>query len=243
MRLRFTLPILAILALAVPASAQNGQASMAVFMTIDVKDTEEFEESLAEHNQWHASQGDTWSWVVYQALGGDLEYAVVTPNHEWSDFDNPVVDMAVDQAQFANSDAAQLVTSEELWLWEGLPEYGNAPPEPMPIVQVLEFEVTGNEEAFLHAMKKFKEATAGTQGAYFQWARVLSNDKPTTYFVAVWANSFAQLGAPGPTPLEILRAAHGATETGLIMEGFQAAATNTSNRVWLMRPDLSYIPD
>ena len=230
----------ATLATALPLSAQDGNVAIAHFITIDVKDMEAVEESIRDHNQWHAQQNDTWTWGTYQAFGGGTEYAIVSANHTWADLDNPSVDMSADAAEWASSDAAELTTGDELWIWENLPDISNAPPEPMAIVNVLEFQVHGDEEDLLLAAGKFREAAG--DGAYYQWARVMSNDKPLTYFVAVWANTFEELGAPGPTPIEILRAQHGVAMTNALSEAFGSAATNTSNRIWVFRPDLSYIP-
>ena len=243
--LRTILPLgLAVLVVATPAGAQDGNISMGAFVTIDAKDTEDFEEAAREHAQWHASQGDTWAWPAYASLGGGVEYAFVTSGHDWSDFDNPPVDMAADQLAWA-SGPAEYATSEEIAIWESLPEFGEPSAEPSALVQVIEFEVNpGGDAAVLHAMGKFKEAVdMGGGGGNFGWSRVVSNDGPPTYFVAVFADSFAELGAPGPNPEEIMTAAFGATEARMMGDAFDAAATVVSSRIWILRPDLSYMPN
>jgi hypothetical protein len=245
--MRYSIPLftsLAALALAVPASGQGGNINMGVWVTVGMADVAKFEEAAAEHSQWHARQNDTWAWPVYQAMSGrSPEYVFVTPNHSWGDFDAPVVDMNADGAHWAES-GARYSTSETIRFWEGLPDLGSPPADPtaFPIIQVIEFSISpGGENAILHGAAKFKEATQG-QGTY-TWSRSASSDGPPTLSIALWYPNFAALGGGGPTPEEILTAAFGATEAGQLMEAFNEAATVTSSRIWVYRPDLSYIPN
>ena len=150
--------------------------------------------------------------------------------------------MAEDQAHFADG-MAEYVTHEEIMIWESLPEFGTAPAEPAAVVQVIEFEVHGDERAVMHGISKFTEAVeAAGGGGNIAWSRVVSADRPPTYFVAIFAESFAQLGTPGPDPATILTQAYGVTEAEQLMQGFSAAARTTSQRIWIYRPDLSYAP-
>ena len=60
---------------------------------------------------------------------------------------------------------------------------------------------------------------------------------------AVWAESFAQIGAPAPTPLDIIASHHGTAQAVSLTEAFSAGAAQTASRIWLLRPDLSYLPN
>ena len=131
--------------------------------------------------------------------------------------------------------------------WVDAPAVSNPPADPtaFPIVQVIEFEIkSGGEEAVSHGMEKFKEAVdmAGGGGPPFTWARVVSSSGPPSVFVALWAESFAAFGAEGPTPLQILVGAFGEVEGRQISDDFSAATTNTSSKIYVFRPDLSYVP-
>ena len=239
---------LAALGLALPAGAQDGNIAQAVFLTVETTDVPDFEEAAIEHVEWHADQGDTWTWPAYQAVtGGQVEYVYVTVGHEWADFDNPSVDAAADQAHWARS-VARYTATEEGFFWELLPEFSNSPPDPgaFPLVQVIEFEVnSGGDEAALYGFQKFKEATDMAPGAGppYQVTSVVSGDGPPGYFVALWAPNFAAFGAEGPTPPEILILAFGEVEGRQIADDFAAATTITSSRIWTLRPDLSYFPN
>lgn len=248
--MRRSLPFLAgiaALGLAVPAAAQNGDLTLAVFITVETSEMQDFEEALIEHSEWHGDQNGTWAWPVYQALtGGQVEYVVLTAGHEWADFDTPDVDILADQAHWAGSGARHTV-SEDVIFWLDNPELSNGPADPsaFPILQVFEFEMKpGGERAVQHGMEKFKEAVdmAGGGGAPFTWSTVVSADGPAGFFVAAWAPNFAAFGAGGPTPEEILIGAFGEVEGRQIADDFAAAATQTSSQIWMYRPDLSYIP-
>ena len=244
--MRYTIPLvtsLAVLALAVPARGQDGTISMGVWVTVPMTDVVKFEEQATEHAEWHGSQNDTWRWATYQAVSGNApEYLFVTPNHSWADFDTPAVDMNEDAAHWAES-GAQYSTSETIRFWQNLPDIGNPPTDPtaFPIVQVLEFTLSGDESAVLHGAAKFKEASQG-QGT-FTWARSIAYDGPPVISLALWYPNFAAIGVAGPTPEEILTAAFGATEAEQLIDGFNAAASLTSTRIWAFRPDLSYVPN
>jgi len=235
------------LALASPAEAQEGPITFGVFVTVESSNVSDFEEAAIEHAEWHADQNDTWAWPVYQAMtGGQVEYVVLTPGHEWADFDNPTVDMAEDQAQWAGS-GSEFTSSEVAMFWQALPGVSNPPDDATayPLIQVTEFQVkSGGAAAVQHGMAKFKEAVdmAGGGGPPFGWSTVVSADAPPTVFVAVSMPNFAALGAGGPTPEQVLISAFGEVEGRQIGEDFAAATIATSSQIWILRPDLSYFP-
>lgn len=69
--------------LAVPAAAQDGNLSLAFFMTVDDANVPQLEEGIRRHNSWHQRQGDTWN------LSGPegATHFVVVPASSFAEFD------------------------------------------------------------------------------------------------------------------------------------------------------------
>jgi len=240
------LAALATVILAVPASAQSDDATIGFFVRVQPQNVEDFEENVVAHSRWHRDQNDPHAWPTYQAMTGpQLEYVTLS-TLPWSDFDTPAVDPAADLAHFASS-AARYAESVESSIWTAIPNSGSPPANPLeyPIVQVIEFEInSGGEGGLMAGIRAFKAAVdAAGADLRYGWSMVQSADGPPAAFVAIWARSFAELGAPGPTPIEILSAAVGPAEAGVIADAFSRSTTTRASRIWTLRPDLSYIPN
>lgn len=227
----------------VPAAAQSGDVSMAHFVKVQLADVPAFEEASREHMAWHADRNDTWAWATYQAMTGDgIEYVAITPDHNWADWDNPVVDPAEDYAHFIDV-AGDLVQSMESMAWVPLSDLSNRPANPGPIVQVYEWEVVGSEEAIMHILGMYKEAVDEVgMDRPFTWYRTISNDGPVRIFIAVYFDSFSELDGGGPGPMEIMAEVHGEYATRTAAEASGAAWRTTGSQIWVMRDDLSYMP-
>jgi hypothetical protein len=234
----------AALLLAGPASAQGGPVTMGHFMKVEPENVMAFEEATREHMAWHADRNDPWAWPVYQAMTGEgLEYAGLTPNHSWADFDDPPVPMDEDMAHWLDI-GGDLVASIEASAWVSMEEVSNPPTGAAPpIVQVYEWEITGNEEALMHIIQMYKEAVDEMGLDFpFGWSRVVSNEGPPRIFIAIWFNSFAELDQAGPGPMQIMAEVHGEYATRNAAEAAAAAWRSVGSRIWVLRPDLSYLP-
>ena len=247
MRLSTTsVALFATMTLAAPAIAQ--ELAISVFTTVATENVPRFEDAARAHSEWHGQQNDTQAWPVYQAFTGrSAEYVFVAPNMTWASMDNPSLDMADDQAHWTQT-AAQHVESEDIQLWTQMTAASNPLPDEMgadyPVVRVVEFEILpGGDGAFLNAIRMFKDAMdAQAPDLYFAWNRVVSADQPPGAFIAVWAPSFEELGAPSPSPLTRMGEQFGVEAAGAASEAFNRSVRTTADRVWLFRPDLSYMP-
>ena len=243
--MRRSLPLISVIvcSLSRPAAGQNGPITLGGFETVKGTDVEAFERAARSHNQWHRQQGDPWIWAAYQAMTGPTEYVFVSPGHRWADFDSPPLDMAADLAHWAGSGGRHTQT-EVFRIWQELPALSNQPADPtaFPVVQVLEFQIRpgGDEEAIWNAVGKYKEAV-GEQGN-FGWARVVSSEQTPRFFAALWHPNFAALDSPAPDPLTVMAEAHGRAEARAAADAFNANAAVVSTRIWVLRPDLSYMP-
>lgn len=227
---------------AIPAAAQDNLVTLGAFVTVRAENVPEFEQQVREHNEWHASQNDPQAWVTYQALTGHGEYALLAPNMTWASMDAPALDMGTDVAHWAGS-AGQYTETEEFVMWTNIS--GGNPPEDggqFPIVQVYEFEInSGGQTAAFSAIQRANEALSKT-GMHFEWSTIISQDGPPSAFLAIWFQSFAELGTPGPGADQIMADAFGAGEGARILAQFSQATTPTSSQIWMFRPDLSYMP-
>lgn len=232
---------LAMTVLAVAPLSAQGNITLGVTVKVESENIPDFEEAAKKHAAWHAQQNDPWAWPAYMAMSGETEYIFLTPGHSWSDFDNPPVDMAADMGHWVR-EGARYSVSETAELWQDLVEFSNMPATPTALAQVFSFAIKpGGEDAVMHGIRKFKEAT-GDQGS-FLWNRSLTGQGPPTISVVIMANSFAELGNPGPGPEQILANAFGQAEAEMISEGFTNAVTPLGSRIWVFRPDLSYLPN
>ena len=228
--------------IAAPTTAQENSVTLGVFVTVRAENVPDFEQGLREHNEWHGSQNDPQPWMTYQALTGHGEYAVLAPNMAWASLDAPAVDMGADVAHWSES-GAEYTATEEIVLWSSIPG-GNPPADPTqyPIVQVFEFEIeSGGQPAVMDVIQGANEALTRT-GAHFEWSIVVSADGPPVVFVALWAESFAQLGTPGPGPEQIMADAFGPGQGARLLSEFSEATTARSSQIWILRPDLSHVP-
>jgi hypothetical protein len=241
---------LAVFAIAVPLSAQEGNLAYGYFVTADDADAPALEEGMRQHAAWHGEQGDTWTWVVYQAMtGGIPEYVWVSPGHMWADFDNPVIDEAADIVNWAKTGAPHSTTVTGT-MWSTWTDVSRPPPagEIVPIYEVLEFDLnatTEGREALLHTFGKIKDAM-DAQNVPFQYTvnEVESSDEPPSLFVAIAHASFAELDGGDPNGLQaLLLQAYGHAETAHLMRTLESNLSPISRRFWAFREDLSYMPE
>jgi hypothetical protein len=244
--MRHVLPFLAVLPLfiaAVPLRAQEGNLSLAFFVTVSDENVSEIEEAIRDHSDWHADQGDTWTWNVWEALGGENEYVYISGGHTWADLDTPHVDMAADQAEWEGNGARYSDTSE-MQMWMDVPEFSRPPADQPAVAQVIEFSMNpGGEEAFAEAMNKLRAAFEAVQpDATYGVSQIVSGPEGRSGFVAIFGSAFADFDAMGPELPVILGQHYGEVEARVILEMISNAVTFRQQRIWAFRPDLSYAP-
>jgi hypothetical protein len=225
-----------------PAAAQDNLITLGAFVTVRAEHVPQFEQQVRNHNEWHASQNDPQLWATYQAITGHGEYALLAPGMTWASMDTPALDMGADIAHWAESGAPYTQT-EEFVLWTDIPG-GNPPADPgqFPVIQVYDFAInSGGQAAAIDAIARASEALAQT-GIHFQWSTVVSRDGPPGAFLALWFQSFAGRGTPGPGADQVMADAFGAGEGARILAQFAEATTALSSQIWTFRPDLSYTP-
>lgn len=249
MRTRITLVLaFALLGLSAPVDAQDGNISMAYFVTSDVVNAGGLEEGMRGHAGWHADQNDPWPGMIYQAMHGGVEYVWVTNGLTWSDIGSPPFDPQADMADFAER-AGEHITSLDVRTWATWMDVSR-PPAPDAVVphwEVIEWDLTQTSEglqALQSAFAKVKEAF-DAQGAPLRYTvnHLVGIDAAPQLFVAIAHDSLAELDANEPRALESLLAqAYGHAEAIHVMRTFEKYLSPTATRIWNLRTDLSYMP-
>jgi hypothetical protein len=245
-RLAFTC---AFLGFVLPVQAQDGDVAMGYFVTTDLANVMQLEEGMRDHVGWHAEQDDPWPGFVYQAMHGGPEYVWVSPNHTWADFDNPPVDPQADMGDFVER-AGSHVTSLDVRTWVTWSDQ-SIPPAPdavVPMWQVIEWDFKSTSEgteALRAAFGKVKAAFE-QQGESLRYTvnEVVGLDAGPQMFVAIARESMGELDGGEPNALErMLAGAYGHADAVHIMRTFEKYLTPTANRFWVLRQDLSHMPD
>lgn len=232
---------------ALPAQAQNGDISIAYFVTTDLANVLQLEEGMRGHVGWHAQQNDPWPGYVYQAMTGGPEYVWISPAHMWADFDNPPVDPHADMTDFVQR-AGTRVTSLDIRFWRTWSDV-SIPPAPdavIPIWEVIEWDVNATSEgtqALRAAFGKVKAALEQQEGVHYTVDEVVSANAAPHMFVAIAHQSMAELDGGEPNGLEmLLEQAYGRADAMQIMHTFETYLIPTASRLWMLRQDLSHIP-
>lgn len=245
--IRLALP-LALLGLALPAQAQDGDVAMGYFVTTDLANVLQLEEGMRGHVDWHAEQNDPWPGYIYQAMHGGIEYVWVSPNHTWSDFDSPPVDPGADMADFAER-AGEHVTSLDVRTWVQWTDL-SMPPAPdavVPMWQVIEWDFKATSEGTEAVRAAFGKVKAAfeEQGESIHYTvnEVVGLDDGPQLFVAIARQGMGELDGGEPNGLErMLAGTYGHADAVHIMRTFEKYLTPTANRFWVLRQDLSYMP-
>ena len=208
----------------------------------------EYIEAIKKHNDFHRSKGDSWTWNMFEIVSGaeSGQYLIGTWWHQWSDFDNPPVSAAEDNADYLEN----IVPHEASWKGEHviyMPDH-SYPPEDMsvqPLYVVYRVKIKPVfAEAYLNAIKKFPEAArkAGVNLRYFFW-RVADGGTVPSFYISVPFSSWADRGEQGTPFEEILTKAYGRGEAHAILHTFDKATAYETNMVLEYRPELSYVPE
>lgn len=247
--------------LAPTLTAQEAPPPVAWFIELDVPPPMQagFDEAMVEWLDRMAEDGETWVWNTFEAVTGPSEYVVMTPFHNFADFDRgPIVDearMQDNEEWFAENMAptVQDLHSRMMVLnadWSA-PYMGEDPP---PLWHVIEYEWTDNStEAYLaiaNVMGKVKEAW-GMMAAEAPADAVIGYSAFELVFgeggggvlIALPMADFASFD--GADPLGFfngMAAAHGHEDAVMIDRTFAKYFRQVSSNIYAHRMDLSYDP-
>ena len=240
-----TLTALAVMATATTAVAQDGTISQSFLSTVPLGNVAAFEEAYLRHVDWHRNQNDPWRWDMWQTATGELgTYVVITDGHTLADFDSPPFDPAADGAD-AMEQFGSLVSTVNGAFVRMLPDVSNpgGTPDEMPLAQVIEFTVEGGREAdFVAAVRTYHEAlNAANWEQHYEWLANVSGGTAQFILVLHYANH-ADMAPPARSLEAVMEEALGRQEADLWSAMFDDIVESTTERLWMYRPDLSYVP-
>jgi hypothetical protein len=206
----------------------------------------QYEAARKKHMAWHKSQGDTWSWTVYEiATGPDTgAYLISSRGHSWADIEAWQAKLGAADSANAQETMGGTIGGTETSYWSTVNAMSRLPPTNTlsPFLSVTHFMVKpGQDFAMMAAVGKIK---AALEAAKFPtsaiWYRLVSGGAMGHYVVVVPLPNLAAIG--GPTVPATLIAQLGEQKAGALLA--ELFATIESSRIELLqyRPDLSYAP-
>jgi len=241
------------LSAAAVAQMQGGPVTRVYVNRVKSGMEQQYEAGRKKHMAWHRSQNDTWSWYVYQVLTGENtgSYVVVTPGHNWKDFDG--------RDQFEKADAADAAAnlgpsqaSSTLSYYVNLPNLARPAPgeasaaaqAPAPYVTVLSFRLSPEGVPdFIAAVKKITEGMTKTNYPYLhsEWFSLANGGQGPEFVLVSDRRTFADMQPPEKTLDAMMQEAFG-DEGAAVMKSVRNSYRSTYTELLQYRPDLSYVP-
>lgn len=201
-----------------------------------------------QHNEFHRSKGDPWTWNTWEIVSGPEsgQYVIGSFWHQWSDFDNPPLAISEDTADYLET----IAPHEASWRGEHvvyMPDH-SYPPEDMgirPLYVVIRVKVKpGMAEAYLNAVKKIPEAARKAQVSWrYTFWRIADGGSNPSFYISLPFSNWGERGRQGNPFEEILAKAYGRGEAHSIIHAFSKAVAHETSMVFEYRPDLSYVPE
>ena len=245
MRKKTTLAVLALVACATTARAQDGDISQWFRSSTSLDNVAAYEEAYLRHVDWHRSQNDPWRWDMWTTASGELgTYFIVSGGHMLADFDAPPFDPAADAVDAMQQFGSLVggVTSGFSRILTDMSRPGGTPDE-FPLAHVFDFQVKlGKEADFMAAVQKYHEALdeANWEQPYI-WVANITGGLTQFTVVFQYANH-ADMAPPAMSADAIMEEALGAPEAEIWSAMFADVIESMTETLWMYRPDLSYVP-
>jgi hypothetical protein len=241
--------LVGVLLLALPVATQEAEGHIAriIFFGPQPGKTQQLEEKMKEHVQWHAEQNDTWTWNVWQYVSGKAtgSYGAGTFGHKWEDFDSAPLPPDVDDAD-AMARIGPYATPPVISYYQHLAEVSRPPTDEAPaaMLAVIVFQVRyGKAADFSYLLKKFHTAVEKTNWPVnYDWYALVNGGVGPTYVLVLprpdWA-SFKPQEKPFP---QMLEEAFGRPEADAFLHKLGKVVKSQESSIIRIRPDLSYTP-
>lgn len=204
----------------------------------------ELEAAIAKHLEWRISQGDPWTWNTYdKTIGTDiLQYAIRSPNHAWSDFDE--YDFAPKGQKHFVETVAPFIENFDSGIDTEISEFANwdeSQQGPPALVQVINYDLKpGAEPAFMASMQKVYDAIKKENyPVHFGFLNNLVGLEAGTISAVITHNNWASMQEPEENMMALMNKVYGEKDAQGIFKDFMSAIDGMTNEVWAHRPDLS----
>jgi len=240
-------PILFILALALLPVATQGQTISQMWeFTPKAGSGTAFAEALKAHIEYRKSQGDPWTWEVYEEEVGPNpgKFYVGSWDHSWSDLDAYDAWGAGGEAgAHFQATAAPLLEDMTTYITQDGPinRYPDDPNWSPTLVNVTVFHLLpGKQMAFQDAIMKVDEAIKNSSMPFYYSSSLLAaGDSGPAFSVAGFGENWADFADPDPSMEQVMTDMYGEDEAMEIFTAFSEAVHHWDSFIVRARPDLS----
>ena len=209
--------------------------------------TDKYEAGRKKHMAWHKSQGDPWTWNVYEILTGPDTgaYIIASPNHQWADIDTWTAKYNAGDQVDAAASMAGTQASSELSYWTQLSAISRLPAAdavPTPLASLTIYSVKpGHDAALTAAIVKLNTAlTAGKYPLHSIWYRLSSGGATPAYAVVT---PRANMASFGDAVMAAIEKQLGKPGSDALVKEFFDNVTGVTTELLQRRADLSYAPN
>jgi hypothetical protein len=240
--------VLAVLAAAPAALAQQQPGNIAVLYFVEAKPgaEAEFEAAAKAHMAWHREQGDTWTWHAWQILTGPRmgTYVFRAGDRRWADFDAAADFRARDEADAMRRMGPHTKSVVSVFT-QNLPQISRwTATSPPPMLAVTDFRLKpGSPGEFMAVVGRIHAALVKGNFAHdYAWQQTLMGDEGGVYTVVSPRANWAAMAEPSPSFFELIVKEYGDTEARSLLDRFSKLIRSSSSNLGRYRADLSYIP-
>ncbi len=246
-RIGIFLAVVSLLLLALPVVAQEdgGTVAEVICDKIQPGKVKQYEEGWKKHVDWHRKQNDPWTWVAWEVITGEDTgtYCWGSFGHNWEDFDSPGVPPDADEANWQET-GAPFVQSTEVSFWTNLPKVSR-PAEGQAAMTSVIFVHTryGMGEKFNYLVGEFHKAIEKTNMPWnYEWYALVSGGNVGTYALVLPRPNFAAFNPTGKPFPEMLEEAYGKAGADALLAKWRKVVKSENSELSRNRADLSYIP-
>ena len=228
------------------AQTEEGHLSRGFYVKVKPGGAAAFEAGLKAHIQWRKSQGDTWTWAVYQVINGEAtgDYMIRSAAHTWEDFDKyqPFLDKMAPHFYASVGDSILGIESS---IGTTATEISMIPPsfEGYTLFQLITFHIRPDQQQAFRAAIGQVHATLvkANWPGYYIWVYPINGGSGPEVTLVLPFKSFADMKQPEKTLPQVLTEALGEAEATGLMQKFDNSVRGEDSGMIRFRPDLSLI--
>jgi len=209
----------------------------------------QLEAGRIKHMAWHKQQGDKFTWHVWEIVTGPETggYIIVSPGHQWKDFDGWNQKMAKGDAADAEINLAPYQVSSTMSYWVHQAELSRdpAPGTPMPAFGTLTTYrlKSGKADQFREAVRTIRGALdKGNWPLRGAWYSLASGGPVGSWAVFTGRASIADMALPQPSMRQVVETALGKEAAEKVFQSFSDCVEDGTSELLQFRQDLSYLP-
>jgi hypothetical protein len=231
-------------------NAQNVNNLCRIFFTVPKQGAAaQYEGGRKKHNQFHATQKDTFTWNTWLIETGDNagRYVTSTCGHQWKDFDEWEKRMGDADTKDGNVNLQPFSQGGHNGFYVYRSDMSLAPAgqPPAPMVSATIYVLhPGATNDFIGAIKRINEALSKqpnwpkTSG----WLQLVNGGEGPTFVLLSQRQNWSDF-APQPKPAaDVLNDTYGKEQSDAIMKIIRDSTAHLYTEAATYRPDLSYKP-